>query len=98
MKASIVESGLRAALPSGARPVARAIARPATVGAICALIYLATPTADYFWDGITFALQIEKVAAGERMALLFHQSHLFYNAAGYLLYCALNAVGLHARA
>ena len=99
MNRSIVGGKPPAAVSAGARRHARVIARPAGVAAIGALLYLATPTADYFWDGITFALQIEKVAGGERSAaLLFHQSHLLYNAAGFLLYWSLNAVGLHARA
>jgi hypothetical protein len=64
-----------------------------------ALLYLATLTADYYWDGITFALHIEKVARVERGAsLLFHQNHLLYEGTGYVLYCLLPAFGLHARA
>jgi len=60
---------------------------PFTTGVLCAFVYLLTLTSDYFWDGITFALQIEKVARAERHAqLLFHQNHLLYNAFGYLLY------------
>jgi hypothetical protein len=35
---------------------------PVIVFLSVALIYLATLTWDYYWDGITFALQIEKVA------------------------------------
>ena len=63
------------------------------------VLYLATPTFDYYWDGITFALQIEKVASGERSAsLLFHQNHLLYNAVGYLMYRAAQALGLGLRA
>lgn len=60
--------------------------------------YLLTPTFDYYWDGITFSLQIERVAQGARPALLFHQNHLLYNAAGYLLLAALRAVDSAARA
>lgn len=57
------------------------------------LAYLATLTADYYWDGITFALQIEKVAKMQRGTyLLFHQNHLLYNGLGYLLYRIANAV------
>lgn len=56
------------------------------LGAAFASLYLLTPTANYYWDGITFALQIEKVLDNERNAfLLFHQNHLVYNAAGYVL-------------
>ena len=63
------------------------------------LIYLATLTSDYYWDGITFALQIEKVAKGERGAsLLFHQNHLLYNGIGYLVYTAEQAIGISLRA
>src|SRR5215813_7844099 len=65
----------------------------------CLLLYLLTPTANFYWDGVTFALQIEKVASGARDAsLLFHQNHLLYNALGYVLYRAVNAVGLSVRA
>ena len=63
------------------------------------LVYLATLTADYYWDGITFALQIEKVSRTERgVALLFHQNHLLYSAVGYLLHIIISALGVHARA
>jgi hypothetical protein len=72
---------------------------PAIVFSSVALINLATLTWDYYWDGITFALQIEKVAQGEaRVALLFHQNHLLYNALGYLAYRAVNLAGLSVRA
>src|SRR6516225_8854964 len=63
------------------------------------LLYLLTLTADYFWDGITFALQIEKAANGERgIDVLFHQSHLLYNALGYLILRCASAAGLTTRA
>ncbi len=67
--------------------------------AICALVYLATLTADYYWDGITFALQVEKVAHDNRSTyLLFHQNHLLYNGFGYLLYRATQWLGFSLRA
>lgn len=69
------------------------------VGTSATLLYLATLTSDYYWDGITFALQIEKVAKGDRgIDLLFHQNHLLYNAFGYLLYRVSHAAGLAVRA
>lgn len=78
-------------------PIPRRLA--ASIFISIASVYLATLTWDYYWDGITFALQIEKVArADARVALLFHQNHLLYNALGYLAYCALTAVGLGVRA
>ena len=62
------------------------------------LLYLATRTSDYYWDGITFALQIEKVAdSGRTTQLLFHQNHLIYNAVGYLLYRFTHAIGFSTR-
>src|ERR1044072_3753609 len=61
--------------------------------------YLLTLTADYYWDGITFALQIEKVADEDRgVYLLFHQNHLLYNALGFLCYRGARAIGLSVRA
>lgn len=79
--------------------VAQALFTPVSISAMFALIYLATLTSDYFWDGITFALQIEKVARGERgVALLFHQNHLLYNAFGYLLYVSARSLGFSLRA
>lgn len=64
-----------------------------------ALAYLATLTADYYWDGITFALQIEKVARMERgSSLLFHQNHLLYNALGYIAYAFVRASSIPTRA
>lgn len=63
------------------------------------LAYLATLTADYYWDGITFALQIEKVTKMQWAAyLLFHQNHLLYDGLGYLLYRIANAVSPTIRA
>lgn len=63
------------------------------------LMYLTTLTSDYYWDGITFALQVEKVAGMERSrSLLFHQNHLFYNALGYAAYELIRALSFSARA
>jgi hypothetical protein len=64
-----------------------------------AMLYSSTLTSDYYWDGITFALQIEKVANAERgAALLFHQNHLIYNGFGYVLYRITQAFGFSIRA
>ena len=63
------------------------------------LFYLATLTADFYWDGITFASDVEKVFRTERgIAALFHQNHLLYNGLGYLLYAIVRTLGMHARA
>lgn len=67
--------------------------------AVLTVTYLATLTADYYWDGITFALQIEMVAKAERgAALLFHQNHLIYNGFGYVIYRITQALGFSIRA
>src|ERR1051325_7499487 len=95
---TLIESP-RSGLSALQRVLSSTFVLPTLIAAAFGMLYLVTPTADYFWDGITFALQIEKVAGGERApALLFHQSHLIYNLIGYLLYSSLNAIGLHARA
>jgi hypothetical protein len=70
-----------------------------SIGLLATVVYLATLTSDYYWDGITFALQIEKVAEGDRgPELLFHQNHLLYNAIGFVLYRAALAAGFAVRA
>ncbi|HEU4387474.1 MAG TPA: hypothetical protein VFV34_06730 [Blastocatellia bacterium] len=61
-----------------------------------AALYLATPTRDYFWDGITFALQIRKAGTG-RLDLLFHQNHLLYNLFGFGLSGLGRILGLDVR-
>src|SRR5262245_33929893 len=92
-------SAIEGRLSASAFALARVLFTPWGVTGLFAVIYLATLTSDYFWDGITFALQIEKVAKGERsIALLFHQNHLLYNAFGYLLYVAARALGLSVKA
>src|SRR5689334_20667520 len=99
MPASDGETAAQKLTPARTLSVLHYISQPLVVGVFFLLVYLSTLTADYFWDGITFALQVEKVADGERpAALLFHQSHLLYNAFGYLLYRAVNAVGVPLRA
>jgi len=83
--------------PTSSVPVPRWL--HATVFLSAALAYVATLTWDYYWDGITFALQIEKFAKADAdVALLFHQNHLLYNALGYLAYSAMKAMGLGVRA
>jgi hypothetical protein len=65
----------------------RVMTTPVVIGGSLALIYVMTLTANYFWDGITFASHIEKVAIGkDGAARLFHQNHLLYNTIGYVLY------------
>lgn len=86
-------------LVTGVSRVSRVITTPVVIGGSLALIYAMTLTANYFWDGITFAYCIEKVTIGKGGAdRLLHQNHLLYNAVGYVLYRGTRAAGLSARA
>jgi len=51
------------------------------------LVYLAIPTRNYYWDGITFALDIENAAG---LKSLLHPNHLLYSPIGWLIYRALS--------
>jgi hypothetical protein len=55
-------------------------------------IYLLWPIKDFYWDGVSFAIDIETAA------VLLHPNHLVYNLAGYWFYQALRASGLPVRA
>jgi hypothetical protein len=59
-------------------------------------VYLSLPTRNYYWDGISFAQQIED--APKLAPSLLHPNHLVYTAAGYLAYRLAQALGSHARA
>lgn len=63
--------------------------------AIC-ILYVAIPTKDYYWDGISFASIIEQSTSFR--SALFNPNHLLYDVAGYGVYRAAHAVGWHARA
>jgi hypothetical protein len=59
------------------------------------LFYLALPTRNFYWDGVEFAIDIEKrLPAG----MLLHPSHLVYGLAGAWIYRLSEFVGLHTRA
>ena len=60
------------------------------------LSYIAFPTKNYYYDGIFFAQVIEN-SKGLNGSLL-HPNHLLYNAFGYLLYRASQAIALSLRA
>jgi hypothetical protein len=59
-------------------------------------IYLLSPTKDFYWDGVSFAIDIEKAAAFPTP--LLHPNHLIYNHVGYWLYGAVRALSASARA
>lgn len=56
-----------------------------------AVIFLAFPTRQYYWDGVLFALNIER-APSEGIAPLIHPNHLAFNALGFLVYWPLHAL------
>ncbi|HYN84289.1 MAG TPA: hypothetical protein VER32_03485 [Pyrinomonadaceae bacterium] len=69
---------------------------PWLVAAAALVVYLCFPTRNYYWDGIAFALDIERV--GRLSAELLHQNHLLYNVVGYLLYALARRAGFDVRA
>jgi hypothetical protein len=69
-------------------------------GAILA-VYALLPTKNYYWDGVSFAQNIEQ-AGGLKSPLfwtsLIHPNHLVYNGIGYLVWIALHSLGFQIRA
>ena len=63
-----------------------------------ALIYLGFPTWDYYFDGLTFAMAVEGVAAGGDPGWLLHPHHLLYSPLAFLAYETAWALGLKIRA
>jgi hypothetical protein len=59
-------------------------------------IYLLWPAKDFYWDGVSFAIDIEKAAAFPTP--LLHPNHLIYNWLGYGLYQILRTLGISTRA
>jgi len=69
---------------------------PAAAWLAILLVYMALPTRDFYWDGVSFAIRIEKAAFDSR--LLFHPNHLLYEALGYGLYTLAGWAGIPVRA
>jgi hypothetical protein len=59
------------------------------------IFYLSLPTRNYYWDGVAFAINIEKRGP---LSSLFHPNHLLYTVWGALLTRAADLIGIHARA
>jgi hypothetical protein len=59
------------------------------------IFYFTLPTRDFYWDGVAFAINIEKHLPA---ASLVHPSHLVYTLWGAWLYDLCNTVGIHTRA
>ncbi len=58
------------------------------------ILYVALPTRDYYWDGVGFAVNIEKQHTA---ASLLYPSHLLYNLWGDWLYRLSDLLGFHVR-
>jgi hypothetical protein len=71
-------------------------ARSLLVFLVPLIIYLLLPTRNFYWDGVAFAIDIEK-AAREGYPL-YHPNHLIYMTFGLWLCKALRAVGWSGRA
>ena len=63
--------------------------------ALPAVVYLLLPTRNFYWDGVAFAINIEKLLPPREN---LHPNHLLYTVAGEWLYRAALACGLHVRA
>src|SRR5262245_57355615 len=67
-----------------------------TVLVTALVIYLGFPTKVYYWDGVSFAQDIEQ--AELRPAALLHPNHLLYSPLGHRIWSLANALGVNARA
>jgi hypothetical protein len=59
------------------------------------IVYLSFPTKNYYWDGISYAQEIEDGSAGP---WYLHPNHLLYAPLGQQLWLAADAAGLNLRA
>ena len=59
------------------------------------ILYVVMPIRNFYWDGVAFAIDIEKQPP---IASLVHPSHLLYAVWGEWLYRLTGALGLHVRA
>ncbi len=75
--------------------VAGVVGSPSMLLVLPLLFYLAMPTRNFYWDGVAFAINIEK---GLPAADLLHPNHLAYSLAGSWIYRLSEMAGIHARA
>jgi len=73
----------------------------AALPAFIFLVYAFLPTKNYYWDGISFAQNIEQaggVQSPDFWTNLIHPNHLIYNVIGYLAWISVRGLGFHVRA
>ena len=58
-------------------------------------VYLLLPTRNYYWDGVAFAINVEKQLPPRDT---LHPNHLIYTTANVWLYHAVLLIGLKTRA
>lgn len=64
-------------------------------------IYAVLPTKNYYWDGVSFAQDIEQAGAFGSPSFwhsLIRPNHLLYDSVGYFVWIALRSLGLQVRA
>ena len=68
---------------------------PTALSGLVLALYAGFPTRNYYWDGVSFALDIE---SAEKLPLsLLHPNHLVYNGIGCIVWSAARALGIDAR-
>jgi hypothetical protein len=73
----------------------------AALAGVVLLIYAVLPTKNYYWDGISFAQNIEQAGglkSPDFWTNLIHPNHLIYNFVGYLAWISVRGLGFHVRA
>jgi hypothetical protein len=64
-------------------------------------VYVVLPTQNYYWDGVSFALDIEQAGRFGSPSFwhsLIRPNHLLYDSVGYLVWTALGTMGFEVRA
>ena len=64
-------------------------------------VYAVLPTKNYYWDGVSFAQDIEQAGAFGSPSFwhsLIRPNHLLYDSVGYFVWIALRSLGLQVRA
>jgi hypothetical protein len=73
----------------------------AAIPGVVLLIYAVLPTKNYYWDGISFAQNIEQAGglkSPDFWTNLIHPNHLIYNVIGYLAWISVRGLGFRVRA
>ncbi len=72
-----------------------------SLAAIAFLVYSVLPTKNYYWDGVSFAQNIEQagtIGSASFWTSLVHPNHLLYDMLGYFSWKAVTSLGIGLRA